>query len=57
LDERWQRAVERAREILEIYKSIPTGIFGAMMIQQDLNLYESGDRSEALLKSLENISE
>lgn len=52
--ERWNKAVEHAREMLKLYRQIPTGMFGAMMIQRDLDLYEDGDRSEALLESLES---
>ena len=55
-DERWQKAINHAREMLEEYKKIPTGIFGALTIQEDIRLYENGDRSEALLESLEDIS-
>lgn len=59
-EERWQKAIEHAREMLELYKKIPTGIFGAlhyikMMIRQSISLYGAGDRSEALLEALEGI--
>jgi len=53
--ERWDKAIEHARRMLELYRQIPTGMFGAMMIQRDLDLYEAGDKSEALLESLESI--
>jgi hypothetical protein len=52
-EKRWEVAVANAREMLEAYKEIPTGVFGALMIQRDIDLYEAGDRSEALLESLE----
>lgn len=55
MEDRWQRAIEHARTMLEIYMQIPTGIFGAMMISRDIDLYEAGDRSEALLEALEGI--
>ena len=55
-EKRWEVAVANAREMLKIYKEIPTGVFGAIMIQGDISLYEAGDRSEALLESLEGIS-
>lgn len=54
--EGWDKAIAHAREMLEIYKTIPAGIFGAMMIAQSINLYEQGDRSDALLESLEGIN-
>jgi hypothetical protein len=53
--ERWDKAIKHAREMLGIYKSIPTGGFGVIVIQRDIDLYEHGDRSDALLKSLESI--
>jgi len=55
-EERWQKAINHAREMLEEYKKIPAGALAAMMIQEDICLYENGDRSEALLESLEDIS-
>jgi len=54
-DERWQKAIENARFMLEVYKETPMGMFGALAISQDIQLYEAGDRSEALLESLEGI--
>jgi hypothetical protein len=53
--ERWKAAVERAKEYLERYQEIPTGGFGAMIIMSKLDLYEKGDRSEALLHALESV--
>lgn len=55
LENRWEKAIKHAREMLELYKTIPTGLFGAMMIQAKIDLYEKGDRSEALLEELESI--
>ncbi len=52
---RWNRAVEHARRMLEIYKSTPGGLLGAMGIQTKIELYEAGDRSEALLEAMEAI--
>jgi hypothetical protein len=54
-EKRWEKAIAHAREMLEIYKKIPAGFFGAAIISQDIALYEAGDRSEALLESLEGI--
>ncbi len=54
--DRWDAAIKHAKEMFEVYKEIgPTGTFGAMMIASNIALYEDGDRSEALLESLENI--
>jgi len=53
--ERWGNAIKHAKEMLELYKSIPTGGFGVIVIQRDIDLYDNGDRSKALLKSLESI--
>lgn len=55
-EERWDAAVAYAREMLEVYKEIPNGMFGAISIQTKIGLYEEGDRSEALLLALEGIS-
>ena len=56
MEERWDKAVKHAREMLEVYKSIPYGgMFGAIIVQTELDLYEDGDRSEALLERLEGI--
>lgn len=52
---RWEAAITHAREMLEIYKKIPAGMIGAAMIAQSITLYEAGDRSGALLESLEGI--
>ena len=55
-EKRWEWAVQRARDILELYEELgPQGIFGAITINEKLELYEAGDRSEALLTALENI--
>jgi len=45
-----------ARETLELYKEIPNGMFGAITIQTKIELYENGDRSEALLLAMEGIA-
>ena len=55
MENRWKKAIAHAREMLEIYKQIPAGIFGALAISCDISLYENGDRSAALLESLERI--
>lgn len=52
---RWQAAISRAQEYLEIYKSIPTGIFGATIIAHNISRYENGERTPELLDELENI--
>ena len=54
--DRWEKAYERAKKYLDYYKEIgPAGMFGALMIQLKIQLYEAGDRSEALLEELEAI--
>lgn len=53
--QRWDKAVAHAKEMLELYLEIPTVRIGAAMIQQCIGLYEKGDRSKTLLNELENI--
>lgn len=55
-DERWEKAIERARYMLGIYLELGApGAFGAILIQQNIDLCEKGDRSDALLESIEGI--
>jgi len=56
-NERWNKAIEHAREVLKDYQDLPfqSGWFGASTINEAILLYEKGDRSEALLDRLENI--
>lgn len=54
-DERWDAAIEHAREYLKIYREIPTGVFGAILIQADISRYERGERTIELLEVLEGI--
>ena len=54
--ERWEKAYEHAKDMLKAYRFLgPVGIFGAMHIAAQINLYESGDRSAELLEVLEAI--
>lgn len=53
--ERWDKAIRHAREMLEIYKEIPTGVFGALLIQNAISRYENGERTKYLLVELEGI--
>lgn len=53
--EMWDTAVSHAKEMLEVYKTIPTGMFGASTIAHSISLYEQGDRGIALYNSLINI--
>jgi len=53
--ERWENAITHAREMLEIYKNIPAGSFGAMSIASDISRYDRGDRDLSLLGDLEGI--
>jgi hypothetical protein len=54
-DERWKSAIENARFMLEEYKKIPNGIFGAMNIANIIARYDSGERTKELLEELEGI--
>jgi hypothetical protein len=53
LAEALAKEIERNRELLEEYKKIPTGAFGAMMINRDINnaieALASGDVIQILL--------
>lgn len=51
----WDYEVERAKEMLEVYKTIPMGFFGAAHISQTIDRYESGERSQDLYETLESI--
>lgn len=56
LDEgRWFEAIAIARYMLEEYKKIPTGAFGAMGISTLITRYENGERTIELLEELESI--
>jgi hypothetical protein len=56
VEERWQQAIEHAREYLGYYKEIgPTGMFGATIIAHNISRYENGERSQDLLDELEGI--
>ncbi len=52
---RWDDAIKNARFMLEEYKKIPAGAFGAMHIASTIVRYDSGDRSNELLEELESI--
>lgn len=55
-ESRWEKAVAHAREVLDQYVAIgPSGVFGATLITHSLDLYSEGDRSDALLESLEGF--
>lgn len=53
--ERWNAAIDNARFMLEEYKKIPAGIFGATMIASAIARYDSGERTNELLEELEGI--
>ena len=56
LEERFEKSINNVRTTINLYKSIGlAGRVAVALIQQDINLYEAGDRSEALLKSLEGF--
>lgn len=54
-EERWEEAVKHARTMLEIYKEIPTGIFGATLIAKAITRYEDGEKTNELLEELESF--
>lgn len=55
-DERWEKAIKHAKYMLGVYQELgATGAFGAVLIQRDIDLYEKGDRSDALLEEIEGI--
>jgi hypothetical protein len=54
-EERWQRAVENARFMIEEYRKIPMGMIGATFIAYAISRYESGERTHDLLEELESI--
>jgi predicted CopG family antitoxin len=53
--ERIERAISHAREMLAIYKSIPSGSIAASFIQRDIDAVEEGDHSEVVIRRLEDI--
>lgn len=53
--ERWDKAIEHAKGMLELYRSTPMGFLGSSNIAVLLGWYEQGDRSESLLERLESI--
>ena len=48
-----QKEMQRNRELVEIYKSIPTGAFGAAMIQMDINVAESAIATGDTIKMIQ----
>ncbi|MEK3673549.1 hypothetical protein [Paenibacillus sp. FSL R10-2771] len=54
-EERWSTAIDNARFMLEEYKKIPYGAFGAMNIANVIARYDRGERTEDLLEELEAI--
>lgn len=55
-DDRWDKAIENARFMLEEYKHIPSGIFGATAISLAISRYDNGERTSELLDELESIN-
>jgi len=53
--EQWDEAVKDAKEVLEMYKEIPSGIFGAMNISEVLARYDRGERTKELYEDLKSI--
>ena len=58
LAEELPKEQQRVRELLEVYNTIPTGAFGAMMIRQALDRAEQAASSGdvvAMLRSYEEL--
>lgn len=57
VDERWLAAYENAKRFRQIYGELPvqSGWFGFATINKDIKRYESGERTDELLKELEGI--
>ena len=53
--EKWDEAIENARFMLDEYKKIPTGMFGAMNISATIARYDQGERTTELYEELEGI--
>lgn len=55
--DRWEKAIAHARGRLIIYQELPggSGAFASIFIQERIELYEKGDRSDALLEAMEGI--
>lgn len=56
-EQRWQEAFEYVKELKGAYIKLPmgTGAFGALRMSVALDLYEAGDRSDALLMLMESF--
>lgn len=54
-ENRWDDAINNAKFMLEEYKNIPAGAFGAINIANAIGRYENGERTEELLNELESI--
>lgn len=52
---RWENAIDNAKQMLELYRAIPTGIFGVAAISNCIERYNNGERTTELLEELENI--
>ena len=55
--ERAENAYQHAKKMLEMYQSIPiqSGWFGSTLIVDKIRRYEEGERSEKLIKEMEEI--
>ena len=52
--------IERCKSVLEVYKEIPQGVFGTMMIKNTINDAKkaiSDNDVVAMVKSLENLKD
>lgn len=52
---RWRAAIDHARYMLKVYYNVPLGIFAALNIQNAIDRYERGQRTQELLAELEGF--
>lgn len=55
--EQWDYVVDVAKFMLDEYKKIPTGAFGAMNIELMVNRYENGERSHELYDEMNGLDQ
>ncbi|CAM4098788.1 hypothetical protein PAAL109150_09840 [Paenibacillus alkaliterrae] len=53
--EQWHAVMDNAKFMLEEYKKIPTGMFGAINIANAISRYENGERTKELYEELKSI--
>ncbi|MBE7897172.1 hypothetical protein G7L40_00410 [Paenibacillus polymyxa] len=53
--EQWDQAIEHAEYYRELYKEIPTGIFGLHFLNIMIQRYESGERTVELYEDMMDV--